>query len=122
MSPQEVIDQTAADGVVLALSGSNTITATGESKRIDRWLTTIRGHKAAIIDVLSRFSRCSAAPFLKKDDSATCKTCEHLRTPGRSAGYCGGRDDLPLAYGVNHPLRKLPLDGGATCDYWRGNN
>ena len=45
-----------------------------------------------------------------------CSTCRHRRRPGLSAGYCGGgRDDLPAAYGLHHPLRKLPDDQGAGC-------
>ena len=45
-----------------------------------------------------------------------CSTCRHRRRPGLSAGYCGGeRDDLPGAYGLHHPLRKLPDDQGASC-------
>lgn len=49
--------------------------------------------------------------------SQSCRTCRHCKRPGRAdPGYCGGgRDDLPDAYGVNHPLRKLPHDGGASC-------
>ena len=50
-----------------------------------------------------------------------CSTCRHRKRPGRSdPGYCGGgRDDLPGAYGVQHPLRKLPGDQGASCELWR---
>ena len=45
-----------------------------------------------------------------------CKGCAHHRRPGRSdPGYCGGRDDLPLAYGENHSLKKLPRDRGESC-------
>ena len=45
-----------------------------------------------------------------------CKGCAHHRSPGRSdPGYCGGRDDLPQAYGENHPLKKLPRDRGESC-------
>lgn len=47
-----------------------------------------------------------------------CQCCEHFTRPGKSEGYCGGRDDLPPAYGVNHPLRRLPADGGASCNQW----
>lgn len=47
-----------------------------------------------------------------------CRTCAHLRIPGLSAGYCGGRDDLPPAYTPGHPLRQLPDDGGASCTAW----
>ncbi|WP_153147351.1 hypothetical protein [Dechloromonas sp. H13] len=48
-----------------------------------------------------------------------CGCCQHLARPGKSEGYCGGRDDLPHAYGANHPLRRLPADRGASCDRWR---
>lgn len=45
-----------------------------------------------------------------------CSTCRHRKRPGLSAGYCGGgRDDLPGAYGLYHPLKKLPDDSGASC-------
>ncbi|MBX3682511.1 MAG: hypothetical protein KF731_07610 [Thauera sp.] len=45
-----------------------------------------------------------------------CSMCRHRRRPGLSAGYCGGgRDDLPGAYGLHHPLRKLPDDQGESC-------
>lgn len=46
-----------------------------------------------------------------------CKTCLHRKRPGRTdPGYCAGwRDDLPLAYGGNHPLRRLPDDLGEIC-------
>lgn len=46
-----------------------------------------------------------------------CSTCRHRKRPGRAdPGYCGGgRDDLPPAYGLHHPLRKLPDDQGASC-------
>ena len=59
-------------------------------------------------------------PVITKPTSITvvtgCKTCRHRKRPGLSAGYCGGgRDDLPGAYGINHPLRKLPDDQGAGC-------
>ena len=44
-----------------------------------------------------------------------CSTCRHRKRPGLSPGYCSGRDDLPGAYGLHHPLRKLPDDQGASC-------
>lgn len=48
-----------------------------------------------------------------------CRCCQHHARPGKSEGYCSGRDDLPLAYGVNHPLRRLPADRGAACNQWK---
>ena len=45
-----------------------------------------------------------------------CSTCRHRKRPGLSAAYCGGgRDDLPGAYGLHHPLRTLPADQGESC-------
>ena len=50
-----------------------------------------------------------------------CSTCRHRKRPGRAdPGYCGGgRDDLLAAYGLHHPLRKLPADEGASCASYR---
>lgn len=49
-----------------------------------------------------------------------CSTCRHRKRPGLSAGYCGGgRDDLPGAYGLHHPLKKLPDDSGVSCASYR---
>lgn len=49
-----------------------------------------------------------------------CVSCCHLRKPGRvDVGYCVGREDLPPAYGANHPLRTLPDDKGESCKAWR---
>ena len=56
------------------------------------------------------------APRIARASGASCTSCRHCRRPGLSASYCsGGRDDLPSAYGLHHPLRKLPDDRGATC-------
>lgn len=49
-----------------------------------------------------------------------CVSCRHLAKPGRSSGHCGGRTDLPPAYGEGHPLRVLPDDGGVSCPNWLG--
>lgn len=57
-----------------------------------------------------------------RTESATrgCSTCLHRKRPGLSMGYCGGgRDDLPGAYGLHHPLGKLPDDQGVACTSYR---
>jgi hypothetical protein len=64
-------------------------------------------------------------PVITKPTSITvatgCKSCRHRKRAGRSdPGYCSGRDDLPAAYGLHHPLRKLPDDQGESCPLWRG--
>lgn len=49
----------------------------------------------------------------------SCSCCAHLCRPGLSDGLCGGdREDLPHAFTPGHPLRRLPLDGGANCPKW----
>lgn len=48
-----------------------------------------------------------------------CRCCQYYARPGKSEGYCSVRDDLPLAYGANHPLRRLPADRGASCNQWK---
>lgn len=47
-----------------------------------------------------------------------CPYCQHFARPGKSDGYCSERNDLPLAYGTNHPLRRLPDDRGVSCQPW----
>lgn len=71
-------------------------------------------------DVLAYYMSRAAENLQESDRNATCTTCDRHRTPEKSAGYCGDRDDLPLAYGLNHSLRKLPEDGGVSCDHWKG--
>ncbi|MFA7606247.1 MAG: hypothetical protein WCY08_06655 [Rhodocyclaceae bacterium] len=45
-----------------------------------------------------------------------CGRCRHRATPGRAdPGYCAVRTDQPPAYGTNHPLHRLPDDGGTSC-------
>jgi hypothetical protein len=48
-----------------------------------------------------------------------CRCCQYYARPGKSEGYCSVRDDLPLGYGVNHLLRRLPADRGASCNQWK---
>lgn len=61
-------------------------------------------------------ARQSVQQSVQQSAARNCSTCRHRKRPGLSAGYCGGgRDDLPPAYGLHHPLRKLPDDQGASC-------
>lgn len=58
----------------------------------------------------------SAQESAQQSTARGCSTCRYRKRPGLSAGYCGGgRDDLPGAYGLHHPLRKLPADQGESC-------
>lgn len=58
-----------------------------------------------------------SAPHRKAVETS-CKSCAHLGRPGLSDGHCGGREDLPPAYGPGHPLRRCPADGGVSCHAW----
>ena len=70
--------------------------------------------------VAHQSARQSAQQSVQQSAARNCSTCRHRKRPGLSAGYCGGgRDDLPPAYGLHHPLRKLPADLGATCASYR---
>lgn len=111
MNPATIIIQATADGVSLALSATGSIKATGKAVAVNRWLSLIREHKVDIISELQAAAIDAAV--------TACVECQYFARPGKSEGYCGGRDDLPLAYGANHPLRRLPADGGASCHQWK---
>lgn len=78
------------------------------------WLSNAKAWKAK--------QRPKLPPLLTSKSSAVlraCTTCKHRAIVGIRAVYCGGgRDDLSKAYGINHPLRRLPLDLGLTCEKW----
>jgi hypothetical protein len=52
MTPAAIIKRAALDGVSLALSHAGTIKASGEGEAVKRWLSTIREHKAEIVEAL----------------------------------------------------------------------
>jgi hypothetical protein len=52
MSPAEVVERAAGDGVLIALSPSGGVSAKGVQSAVDRWLPAIRQNKAAIIRLL----------------------------------------------------------------------
>lgn len=160
MTPMAIIRKAKADGVRIALSAAGSIKATGESDAVNRWLSSIREHKAALVETLLAANDDTATSFAwlihftDRDPlqvsfspevthaealasypdavtaepivtpppiGASCRDCRHFAKPVHSSGYCAGRDDLPLAYGANHPLRKLPDGGGASCLQERAN-
>lgn len=52
MTPTATIQKAAADGVMLALSSNGNIKAIGNTEAVNRWLPTIREHKAELIEAL----------------------------------------------------------------------
>lgn len=74
---------------------------------------------ATLAEVLGIYpAATNAQPVRQQQPARSCRTCEHARRPGGLTTLCGGRDDLPHAYTVGHPLRRLPDDKGATCDHY----
>ena len=62
-------------------------------------------------------ARTATAPTAQPqpDTRPACTRCRHRKAKFNPAGYCGQRQDLPPVYGDNHPLRRLPDDGGTGC-------
>jgi hypothetical protein len=52
MNPATIIKQSSVDGVILSLSASNNIKATGDQDQVSKWLPAIREHKDSIILLL----------------------------------------------------------------------
>ena len=52
MTPVQIIERAAADGVRLVLSSVGTIKASGEQVVVNRWLPAIREHKPGIVAAL----------------------------------------------------------------------
>lgn len=52
MTPATIIREARADGVRLALSSAGTIKAIGDSAAVNRWLASLRAHRAGIIEAL----------------------------------------------------------------------
>lgn len=60
-------------------------------------------------------------PEVEFSPAKSCRSCTHAARPGLGNLYCSGREDLPPAYSSGHPLRRLPEDGGVSCDCWRAD-
>lgn len=102
MNAIEILAGCLRDGINLSVTDDRNLAFEGESYTLSFWLPHLRKHKPEVIEALSPSVKC-------------CQDCIHFSSPGLSDGYCGQRQDLPPAYGINHPLRKLPADGGAGC-------
>lgn len=78
----------------------------------DEHRALIRAHKSELLESLKTLDSTEPAAV------GFCGLCRHIRRPGIANRYCAGRDDLPPAYGLGHPLRQLPADQGVTCSRW----
>lgn len=79
----------------------------------------IRQWSCYLADLSCRVLREQAGQLVAPVAEQDCRDCAHFRQPGKSDGYCGGREDLPFAYGPGHPLRLLPKDGGVSCSEFK---
>lgn len=113
MNPREILTGCQRDGIDLSLSDDGAIRYAGPEYAVRYWLPILSEHKP---ELLRELSAKSHAPELESIQS--CQDCRHFATPGLSPGYCGQRADLPPAYGINHPLRRLPNDNGESCKEW----
>jgi len=113
MNATEIINGCQRDGILLNLTNDGMIRYAGDEYSLRYWLPILAKHRSAVVEELS------TDPFAPNIEMIRCcKECRHFATPGLSAGYCGQREDLPPAYGINHPLKRLPSDNGATCSEW----
>ena len=106
MTPNEILEGCQRDGISLSVTVDRNLAFEGESYALAFWLPHLRKHKSENIDALT-----PTQPEIRR-----CQDCKHFATPGLSDGYCGQREDLPAAYGINHPLRRLPADNGESCN------
>ena len=68
MSPAEIIRGAGAEGIRLALSPSDSISAKGDPSAIDRWLPVIKQNKAAIIAELQLDRRRAKVLAMLRDN------------------------------------------------------
>lgn len=116
--PLEVWFSPAADHDEALAAYRDAVAAEPVPERTDTGAASVieRDELLALVESARESDKQSAHESAQKSAARGCSTCRHRKRPGLSAGYCGGgRDDLPAAYGLHHPLRKLPDDQGAGC-------
>ncbi len=106
----EILNGCRRDGIQLTLTNDGMIRYSGDEYPLKYWLPIMAAQKLALIEALSLGPFAPTHPEIRR-----CQDCKHFATPGLSDGYCGQREDLPAAYGINHPLRRLPTDNGESC-------
>lgn len=71
MTPSTIIQQAAAEGVILALSDTGAIKAAGSAEAVSRWIPTIRIHKADLLVALAEESAIRRwLAHIEEDDPA----------------------------------------------------
>ena len=76
LTPATIIQDSTAAGVILVLSKTGTIKASGKQSAIDRWLPAIREHKLAIIAALKVGAGDTPEPFDREAFEERSAICE----------------------------------------------
>lgn len=101
MNVSHFLTRVSQEGVAVTLSGDDKLKLTGRQSVIEVVAGDIREHKAEIVRYLKAGGRCRSCPYSVDHDNGK---------------RCKGRDDLLPVYGVDHPLRHAPADGGLSCN------
>lgn len=110
MNASDILAGCERDGIALSATNDGMVRYSGPDYALRYWLPIVAENKAEILIALEDDRRDDGHETVQR-----CQDCIHFSAPGLSDGYCGQRDDLPPAYGINHPLRRLPDDNGANC-------
>lgn len=112
MNPVAILKQSASDGVILSLSATGTIKATGNQEDIEKWLPVIRENKSSIVAALSAAENNPPAPLSDDDEEAILAWLNHIGetdppTIGEVIDRC--RSDLEArSYFVGRATKELP--------------
>ena len=111
MTPVQIIERAAADGVRIALSDSGKIKASGGQVAVDRWLPAIREHKPGIVAALQEVA--NDAPLLDPLAEARRQRVVAMlaERPGLQYALATNTEADPEAV-----LVALAIRGKATCE------
>lgn len=86
-------------------------------------LLEARGLLADAVAAVDAVAMAGWLEWLEGHDARTwhlCAMCGAFRQPRGTDGFCGAPEtDLPPAFSTEHPLKRLPVDGGVSCVHWR---
>ena len=113
MSPATIIRNAQADGVMLALSPTGTIKATGERAAVIRWQAVIRDHRAEIIATLKVGTGAAAPASLRwlihyrnrdPSEAACCPEATHAEVLHLHSGAIAAEPFTPTTPRPSAPL------------------
>ena len=111
MTPVQIIERAAADGVRLALSPVGTIKASGDQVAVNRWLPAIREHKPGIVAALQEAA--NDEPLSDPRAEARRSRVLSMLSQNPSVTYAALTD---LDADPEAALLTLAIRGRATCE------